>query len=226
MLNSMNILVIVGGTNESSNAEYLADRFIDGLRESGVGVEKIRLREIPLEHFHLDHYHGREAGRDFPRIQQLMQNANGLVISSPVWNFSVPAHLKNFIDHVGSFALDHYTRTKGQLNGLPCYFLFTGGAPTVAWRGLMRFTTMHLPESLRYFGASIAGVHYEGKCMLGPGKFGLVLDQRPSVQDDMRLRGKAFAELVKRFSQTGILPLRLRIKATLYRWGQRLISKF
>lgn len=221
------ILVLIAGTNDPSNAEYLADLFIDGLRTiPDVLVEKICLRDITLPHFELQDYACGRQGPGFDHIRMLMQSCNGIVIASPVWNFSVPAHLKNVLDHIGCFALDSETRSEGQLKGVPCYFLFTGGAPTVAWKGLMRFTTMHVPEAMRYFGASPAGVHFEGKCMKGRGKFGLVLDQRPELKQMMLKKGHTFALVAQQFQQTGRLPLSYQLIANLYRWGQRILAKF
>ena len=223
----MRILILVAGTNDPSNAEYLADLFAEGLKTvSGTDVEKVRVKDIALEHFQLAHYQGKDQGADFNRLRERILAANGLVFSTPVWNFGVPAHLKNLIDHMGVFALDTETRSRGQLKGLPCYFLFTGGAPAVAWKGLMRFTTMHVKEAMRYFCASIAGSHFEGKCTKGKGQFGLVLDQRPELPETMRRKGRNFALVTEQFLKTGRLPLAYRIIDKLYTWGQRILAKF
>ncbi len=227
IITSMRFLVLVAGTNDPSNADYLADRFIDGIKTvPGAEVDKVRLKDMPLPHFQVQDYACGRQGPEFDRVRGLIQSANGIVIASPVWNFSVPSHLKNFIDHIGCFALDAETRSKGQLKGVPCFCLFTGGAPTVAWRGLMRFTTMHVCESMRYFGASPAGTHFEGKCTKGKGRFGLILDQRPEVQVVMKNKGKKFALVAEHFAKTGQLPLSYRIIAKLYGWGQRILAKF
>ena len=223
----VNILILVAGTNEPSNAEYLAELFTVGMKTiPRIETQTVRLRDIPLAHFELADYACTRQGQEFDRVRSLLQSAHGIVIASPVWNFSVPAHLKNFLDHIGCFALDAETRSKGQLQGVPCYFLFTGGAPTVAWKGLMRFTTMHVREAMRYFGASPAGTHFEGKCMKGRGQFGLVLDQRPMLREKMRGKGRKFALLAEHFLTTGRLPLSLRLIAMFYGWGQRILAKF
>ncbi|NOS68266.1 MAG: NAD(P)H-dependent oxidoreductase [Candidatus Peribacteraceae bacterium] len=223
----MKILVLVGGTNDPSNAEYLADLFVEGIKNIPMmETEKVRVRDVPLEHFTLAHYEGKDQGQLFRDLQTKIQAANALVIATPVWNFGIPAHLKNLIDHMGVFALDAETRSKGQLKGIPCYFLFTGGAPRVAWKGLMRFTTMHVPEAFRYFDASPAGSHYEGKCMKGRGQFAFVLDQRPELKETMRRKGRKFALVTQQFTTTGQLPLTYRIIAKLYWLGQRILAKF
>lgn len=220
------IVLLVAGTNDPSNADRLADAFAEGAKTlPGTDVDKVRLKDIPLEHFALKDYACSTQGPEFNRIRSSMQSADGIVIASPIWNFSVPAHLKNLLDHIGCFALDAETRTKGQLKGVPCYFIFTGGAPKVAWKGFMRFTTMHVREAMRYFGASPAGTFFEGKCMQGRGKFGLVVDQRPSTLAAVRARGEKFARVADYFQRTGKLPFTYRVIGSLYALGQRILGK-
>ena len=176
----MKILLIVGGTNSPSNSQTLAEAFVEGMRQqSHIEVDTVRLRETPLEHFHIGFYDpSADEGKELNAIAEQIRIVDGVIIATPVWNFSIPAHLKNLIDRMGAFALDAETRTKGLLNHKPFFFLFSGGAPVPAWKGLMRFTTGHLPEAIRYFGGTVVGKHFEGKCTLGRGKFGLVINMR------------------------------------------------
>ena len=232
---SVHILCLVAGTNTPSNSEYLADRFVEGMKAGCEGSEgskacdvtKIRLRDLTITHFDLKHYMPScSTEDDFCRLQDLVQKADGIVIATPVWNFSVPAHLKNVIDRIGAFALDEETRTRGLLKSTPMYFLFTGGAPVPVWKGLMRFTTSHLPEAFRYYGASIVGTHFEGKCMADRGTFGLVVDKRPRSIAKVRFKGKKFATFVRRFVETKRLPFSYVLARAIYKWGQRVVAKF
>ncbi|MDD5751810.1 MAG: NAD(P)H-dependent oxidoreductase, partial [Candidatus Peribacteraceae bacterium] len=223
----VNILVLIAGTNDPSNCALLAEHFAAGMeRIPDSSVTTIRLKDLPLDHFSLQHYAPsapEEPG--FRRLREALKGTHGLVIASPVWNFSVPAHLKNAIDRMGSFGLDSTTRSRGTLNGLPFFLLFTGGAPPAAWTGLMRRTTGHLARSLQYFGASHCGTHYEGRCMAGRGSFGLVVDGRPECLAMMEQNGERFARLVERFARTGRLPLRQsflrRIILLIQKWRSR-----
>jgi multimeric flavodoxin WrbA len=224
----MQILALVAGTNDPSNADTLCDAFLAGVREAfpGCAINKLRLKDLQIKHFETEYYHPQCSSEDdFCKLQEYAEGSDGIVIATPVWNFSVPAHLKNVIDRMGAFCLDENTRTKGILPGTPAYFLFTGGAPAAAWKGLMRFTTSHLPESLRYYGASIIGKFYEGRCTKGKGVFGLVIDSRLSVLKKARSRGKAFGNIVAEFSKTGRLPLRYKVMRTVYSFGQRIAAK-
>jgi NAD(P)H-dependent FMN reductase len=221
------IVALVAGTNEPSNADVLADAFLSGAASlDQTHVEKIRLKDLPLPHFTLECYEDNcPLPPEYVKLRQLIEKSDGVLIATPIWNFGVPAHLKNAIDWIGCFALDQETKSKGMLESKPFYFIFTGGAPIAAWKGLMRFTTMLVPEGIRYFGGTIAGKYYEPKCMLGRGKFGLVVDNRPESLAAVRKRGIAFAKFVRNFKETGKLPLWKRTVEYGYRMGQRIVAK-
>lgn len=223
----MEILVLVAGTNETSNSNMLADTFVEGMQQHAtVTVHKRKLKDLSIDHFTVDDYDPHcNQEEDFCEIQHLMQQSSGVVIASPIWNFSVPAHLKNLIDRMGSFALDA-SRSKGTLKGLPFFCIFTGGAPLPAWKGMMQLTSSHIPEALKYFGASYIGHHFEGKCTQGVGTFGLVVDQRPKSLERVREKGHAFASVVEIYAKTGKAPLKNRAQGRLMRWGKILLDKF
>ena len=193
----MKFLILVAGTNEPSNSEYLADRFAEGLRAGGgTQIVKLRLNNLMIEHFTIERYNDAcPLEGDFCTVKDHMLSSRGVIIATPIWNFSVPAHLKNLIDRMGSFALDT-TRTKGQLKGLPFYCIFTGGAPSRAWV-LMRETTSHIGKAIEYFGGIHAGTYFEPSCMKGRGVFGLVVHERPATLTAVRREGKKFAEAVR-----------------------------
>ncbi|MBU2259518.1 NAD(P)H-dependent oxidoreductase [Patescibacteria group bacterium] len=223
----MNILVLIAGTNEPSNSHALASAFTQGIHQLGnVHVDRKRLKDFKIEHFTLDCYEEHcTQEEDFCTLRELVEKADGIVIATPIWNFSVPAHLKNFIDHIGSFALDK-TRSQGTLNGKPFYLIFTGGAPAAAWIGLMKKTTSSIPEALKYFGGTIAGTHFEGKCIKGKGEFGLVVDERPKSLAHMREEGLRFAQTVEAYAKTGKLPIKQAMVKKMYHLGQRAMKKF
>ena len=221
----MHTLAIVAGNNDPSNCNYLANTFIEELKKNDVTVEKIRLKDMNLEHFSLKHYESDyEHEKNFKKIQSGMECATGVVIATPIWNFGVPANLKNLIDRMGSFALDE-SRSKGTLNYKPFYFIFTGGAPLPAWKGLMKKTTSFVQEGLRYFGASITGTFFEGECMLGRGKFGLVVDKRPERLNSLRKEATKFAKIVRTYEKTGKAPIANRSKNSLMKIGETVLKK-
>jgi len=225
MMHIMQILILIAGTNDPSNSATLAKAFRDGIDElKGIKTEVLYLKDLEIEQFSLKHYDENFSYEsDFIELQDLVQNSDGIVIATPVWNFGSPAHLKNFIDRMGSFALDE-TRSKGTLNGKPFYLIFTGGAPAPAWTGLMKKTTSYIPEAIKYFGGSILGTHFEPRCTLGKGKFGLVVDKRPESLKKMKDEGLKFALLAKEFKKSGKLPVKQNVLKHFYSLGQRIIS--
>lgn len=223
------VTVIVAGTNHPSNSEMLADHMIAGLQEGGIRTEKIILRDLDIKHFSLERYapHCDNKDDDFCRIESLISDADGVVIASPIWNFSVPAHLKNVIDRMGAFALDAEGRSRGQLKAKPFYILYTGGAPTIAWKALMYITTLHVTEAIKYYGGTVIGRHFEPKCVPSRGHFGLVVDKRPDSLALMKKKGVEFGAIAKHYAENGSLPLSTRIGyqffSFVYRVGNRIM---
>ena len=219
----MKIALILAGTNEPSNAETLAEAFLKGIQKSGeqVSTDRLKLSELNLEHFTLSHYDkNTDQGADFEKLKSSIQAADGLVIASPIWNFSVPAHLKNAIDRIGSFALDD-THSVGTLKGKPVFLLYTGGSPAPAW-GLMKRTTSHMPISLQYFGACIVGQHYEGHATAGRGIFKEVLSARPERLAVAEAKGKEFGAVVARYAKDGSLPVKLVVMKKFFQFGGKM----
>lgn len=218
----MKLVIISASTNDPSNSEFLAKEFVKG---AGCESEVIRLTDVPLPQFTVSCYaESCPMPKGFPELAKAIQEADGVVIASPVWNFGVPAHLKNTLDWMGIFALND-TKTRGTLNKKPFYFIFTGGAPAPAWKGLMRFTTMFVREAVRYFDGTIAGTFFEGKCTLGKGQFGLVVDKRTERLELIRNKGAWFARFINQFHKTGKLPLLKRLFDRAYKIGQRVMAK-
>jgi multimeric flavodoxin WrbA len=221
----VSITIIVAGTNDPSNSHLLAEKFKDGATAAGADATLIRLKDIQLDHFDLSLYDASHSTDDrFTEIRTAIVQSDGLVFASPVWNFSVPAHLKNLIDRMGSFGLDPETHSVSMLNGKPTFLIFTGGAPAVAWPMLKR-TTSHVGAGLQYFGCSIVGTHFEGSCTLGRGKFGLVVDKRPASLEAMKKKGAEFVELVQQFKETGALPFKHRATKAIMKTAQRVKRK-
>lgn len=223
----MKIAVFVAGTNTPSNAELLADTFIEGLKQiNGTAVEKFHLRDLSINHFTLSYYTPKcSTEDDFCKIQEAVERAHGIVIATPIWNFSVPGHLKNFIDRIGAFALDAETHSQGMFHGKPFYLIFTGGAPMIAWKAIMHVTTAHIPEAIKYYGGTVVGRYFEPRCMPRQGEFGLVVDQRPATIARMKKKGERFALLVKRYAETGSLPWRHRSQHAFRRWANAVANR-
>jgi multimeric flavodoxin WrbA len=223
----MNILIIVAGTNDPSNSHMLAESFEEGISSysSEIEIEMIRLKDLSIDHFNLTHYKEEvKEEEDFIRIKKHMIESSGIVLASPIWNFGVPAHLKNLMDRIGSFALDK-TRSQGTLNGKPFYLIVTGGAPIPAWKGLIRKTSSYVSESIKYFGGTIFSTHFEPKCTAGKGGFKLVVDKRENSLDKLKEEGARFAEMTDKYAKNGKLPVKQKCVKKMYSIGQRISKK-
>jgi NAD(P)H-dependent FMN reductase len=222
------IALFVAGTNEPSNSDVLADAFLRGVCSvSGVVAEKVRMRDLSLAHFTLAHYAEVQEEPDYRRVRDLIEGAAGVAFFSPVWNFSVPAHCKNLLDRMGAFALDRETRSVGQLRGKPFAFVYSGGAPMIAWKALMALTTLHVSEAIKYYGGSVVFRYYEPKCMVRRGQFGLVVDKRPATVRAMERAGSRFGRIASYYAAMGALPPWMRMWqwmfTQLYRIGNRIM---
>lgn len=217
----LTITVIVAGTNEPSNSNTLAEAMIEGIRATypEAVVKSVRLKDLSIGHFNLDCYGPSCPIDELTHVESLLKQSDGVIIATPVWNFGVPAHLKNLIDRMGAFGLDE-TRSLGTLNGKPFFLIFTAGMPKSAWP-LIRKTVSGVGIAIQYFGGSVLGTLFEGSCTLGRGKFGLVVHKRPKALQRARDKGTMFARQVKVFADTGSLPLRFLLIKKFVRTMQR-----
>lgn len=221
----MKILILVAGTNDPSNSNALADAMIVGIKQArpDATVDKVRLKDIDIGHFNLSCY-GQNCPLDgMTSVQSLLMQADGVVIATPMWNFSVPAHLKNFIDRMGAFALDA-SHSVGTLNGKPFFLIITAGMPKTAWPFIKK-TISHLPIAIQYFGGTVLGTFFEGSCTLGRGVFGLVVDKRPERLQAMVQAGRQFASSIEVFKKTGMLPFSYRMKKNIIKMMQKIKRK-
>lgn len=94
------ILAFSGSARTGSFNKLLLARAVDELVARGVETEIVDLRSlaIPIYDGDLEAASGRPEGAE--RLRAKVQEADGLLISSPEYNSSVPALLKNAIDWV------------------------------------------------------------------------------------------------------------------------------
>ena len=148
----------------------MPDAFIRGVRTvSGVRAEKLYLEDISLDTYSFENRNGPTSHeRAFADLVEKLRYAQGLVLATPTYNFSVPAHLKNFIDRIRFFALDFEEKNKlaqptGKLGHLYTYFLVSGGTPLWAQKILFfAFPPFWLRGVFVYFGAQYVGARYSG----------------------------------------------------------------
>lgn len=167
----MKILALSCSPSRGRNSDTMLDNFILGMREiKNIEIEKIYLEDISINSYKYENRNGPEENEvEFGKLcQKISKEISGLVIATPTYNFSVPAHLKNFIDRSRYFALDLSSRNKlgqpvGKLGHLKTYFLVSGGTPNWAEKILFfTFPAFWLRGIFLYFGAKVMGAMYSG----------------------------------------------------------------
>jgi multimeric flavodoxin WrbA len=149
----------------------MLDYFIKGIKEnSNIEVEKIYLEDILINPYNYENSQGpEEEEQEFKELtNKIGKGLSGLIIATPTYNFSVPAHLKNFIDRIRFLALDLKNKNKlgqpkGNLGHLKTYFLISGGTPNWAEKILFfAFPAFWLRGVFLYFNAQVMGAYYSG----------------------------------------------------------------
>jgi len=106
------IISIYGSPRRKGNTAILTQEAVRGARDAGAGVEEFILRDLKISPC-LEIYACRKAGEcaikdDFQMLRDKMLAAKGLIISSPVFFYSVSAHTKILMDRFQSLWVRRY----------------------------------------------------------------------------------------------------------------------
>lgn len=100
---SKKILILSGSPRKGGNSDILCDEFMRGAAEAGHEVEKLRVSEKKIGYCSACYYcrdHGGVCVKkdDMAELLQKMIGADVIVLSSPVYFYSIDAQLKAVID--------------------------------------------------------------------------------------------------------------------------------
>ncbi|MCR5611673.1 MAG: flavodoxin family protein [Clostridiales bacterium] len=100
---SKKVLILSGSPRKGGNSDLLCDEFMRGAIEAGNEVEKIRVAEKKIGYCSGCYYCVTSGGvcakkDDMAEILQKMIDADVIVLSSPVYFYSIDAQLKAVID--------------------------------------------------------------------------------------------------------------------------------
>ena len=100
---SKKVLILSGSPRKGGNSDILCDEFMRGAQESGHSVEKINVAEKKIGYCKACYYCRMSGGEcvikdDMAEILQKMIDADVIVLSSPVYFYSIDAQLKAVID--------------------------------------------------------------------------------------------------------------------------------
>ena len=201
----MKVIALSCSPSRGRNSDTMLDNFILGIKEvSDIEVEKIYLEDIEIENYNYQNSKGTNENEvAFRELTEKIQNkASGLVIATPTYNFSVPAHLKNFIDRLRFIALDMERKNSlgqpvGRLKNLKTYFLVSGGTPVWAQKILFfTFPPFWLRGVFLYFGARVMGAFYTGDIRAFENK---------EVLNKCKIKGNRYADKLMKGSSQGLL---------------------
>ena len=100
---SKSILAVVSSPRKGGNSEILVDEFLNGARESGNEIRKLCLREKKISPCIACEVCLRNGGNcvqkdDMAEILEQIDKADVIVLSTPVYYYSISAQLKIMID--------------------------------------------------------------------------------------------------------------------------------
>jgi multimeric flavodoxin WrbA len=197
IINAMKITALSCSPSKGRNSDTMLDSFLLGASKvNGVEIEKIYLEDVFIERFRFENSTGpTENEQEFAELVNKIKNSNALIIATPTYNFSVPAHLKNFIDRMRFFSLDmgHKNLLKqptGKLSYLKTYFIVSGGTPSWAQKILFfAFPPFWLRGVFLYHSAHVLGAFYTGNVRAFENK---------EIQNKLVRKGTKFAKRIQR----------------------------
>jgi len=101
------LIAINGSPRPQGNTALFLEQAIEGARKSGCAVMAVHLRALQISPC-LEIYGCKNDGRcaiadDFQQIYDQILTADGIILASPIFFYTVSAHTKIFMDRCQSF---------------------------------------------------------------------------------------------------------------------------
>ena len=168
----MKVLILQGSARTRGNSSLLCDQFEKGATDAGASVVRLNVARMKIAGCT-----GCDACRvnggscvqkdDMARVREQMLSSDAIVLSSPIYFYSITSQLKAAIDRTYAFV--------SQLSGKTFYFLITCAAPSEAY-------TETMIAALRGFTCCVPSSK-EGGIALGMGA-----DKPGEIKDSPALR--------------------------------------
>lgn len=195
----LHITILQGSPSHGWNSDTMLDAFLEGVDsvEGGIHYSKYLTSDMNCDHHcFLNRKGPGEDEKELEKLLQDIQTSQGLVISSPTYNFSVPGGLKNVIDRIStSIALDYQNmnwlrQPTGKLGYLRNFYLVSGGTPRFAQKLLFPFfPPAWLTLAFYYFGVKRSTSIYGGNL-----KGGSLAKNNERLLKKCRKAGKKYAK--------------------------------
>ena len=95
----MRISVVSSSLDADSRSRVLADRCRNALKDRGHSVDFIDLRQLDPPNFDDDEIYSSEV---YQTCHRIIAASDGVILASPVYNWTCCAELKKFVEYVGS----------------------------------------------------------------------------------------------------------------------------
>lgn len=187
------ILVLAASNNKKGNSYVAAHWFLEDINKDKYDVELVHLYDLDINYFTNEN---RKAlpeidpeDKDIRDLITKIEKAKHVVITTPIWNFGVPATLKNLIDRVmysGRVWSEEKKKKVPGWTGKKFYLIFTCGGPCYSL-AFNRYAIGQLYWILGYYGASRKIVKIIYNCGNGSKS---VIDNRNSLKKVMRKKGR------------------------------------
>ncbi len=155
------IVIIKGSPRENGNSAVLADQVEAGARAAGAQVESFYLHGMDIapcdacDACHGGAYGGCIVEDDMQEIYPALEEADALVIASPVYWFTVSAQTKLFMDRCYAMVDGEGYKLRGKEIGIVMSF---GDSDPFDSGAVNAFRTFQ--DAYRYVGAEIVGYVY------------------------------------------------------------------
>jgi multimeric flavodoxin WrbA len=191
------ILILFASPNREGNSASLGKRFLSQINTNKYEVEEIYLYDWNLDYCSNDNFNFGPEKKDIePQAKELfakIQNAKHIVITTPIWNFGVPAVFKNFLDRAGNFGRVWSERKGMKISNWKdkkFYLFFSSGAPKVGL--LLNFVAIFQTIlSIKYYGSKKKIIKVMGSC--GNGKKNLVNSREKALKKIAKKGQKIFS---------------------------------
>jgi putative NADPH-quinone reductase len=191
------ILIIYVSPNKEGNSASLGKKFLSQINTNKYEVEEVYLNDYNLDYCNNDNFNfGPEQKEIEPEAEKLftkIQNTKHIVVTTPIWNFGIPAVFKNFLDRASNFGRVWSNEKKMKVsnwNDKKFYLLFTSGAPK---KGLiLNFVAiLQTMFTINYFGSKKKIIKIMGSC--GNGKRNIVNNRERALAKIAKKGKKIFS---------------------------------
>ncbi len=192
----MDIVAVYGSPRRNGNTATLLKKAVAGAREAGAGVDEIVLRDCEMSPC-LEIYGCKKEGEcairdDFQAVRDRILSAGGLMIATPIFFYTVSAHVKILMDRCQSLWVKKYWIDEvayGTWTPVRKGLVISAGAT----RGKKLFDGMLL--SMRYF-FDVFDMALWDALLYRQLDFGGDVLKHPAYLEEAREKGRAFARAV------------------------------